>query len=408
MARHAPAPVPTMAPETSMVQPNADRNADTVNICLTLRLNFSYPSNIYDLRIPYVAFVAVLVCLFVAVAVYQTVMKALMIALVVVAMVTFSTLLYMIYEYMNNKVKLTTQYNIVKYLTKGQLGQDQSSEIHGAASVVNIGNIDSEISRQGETLQRHTETGTNEQDDKESKGSTDVSPSNVVNNVPVTITRVEDDSSPEEDDLTTDNPFPDRAQLTPWPLYRSPQFHLQQTQRISQSQMQPSIVMPVSQLLETPRQGEFQQNNFISQFIQQLAEIEWSDPTFGFLSGRDSRAVVRASHSTGSGSMVVRRRALAGAGGPYLNQDVMKPYFNFIADKMPADWKQLATNLDLPFAQVLAVNDRHRDCWMCCHQVMEMWRSNNGAQATVDDLIKAVRDTGKQDVAEELESMQLD
>ncbi|XP_035658911.1 uncharacterized protein LOC118404064 [Branchiostoma floridae] len=84
-----------------------------------------------------------------------------------------------------------------------------------------------------------------------------------------------------------------------------------------------------------------------------------------------------------------------------------KPYFDVIAKEMPADWQQLATNLGLPWAQIRAVDRQHSgDCWICCQQVLDMWRSNNGAPATVEDLIQAVRDTGHKDVVEKLEAMQ--
>ncbi|CAH1248137.1 Hypp8088 [Branchiostoma lanceolatum] len=86
-----------------------------------------------------------------------------------------------------------------------------------------------------------------------------------------------------------------------------------------------------------------------------------------------------------------------------------KPYFKIISEMMPADWKQLATNLDLSFAQVRDVKSEHfGDCWMCCQQVLDMWRSSNGEKATVDILIIAVREAGHQDVAENLEALQLD
>eukprot|EP00058_Branchiostoma_floridae_P016876 XP_002602364.1 hypothetical protein BRAFLDRAFT_98008 [Branchiostoma floridae] len=87
----------------------------------------------------------------------------------------------------------------------------------------------------------------------------------------------------------------------------------------------------------------------------------------------------------------------------------LRPYFNIIAENMPADWPQLATNLGIPFAQIQAIQQQNRDnCWMCCQQILHMWCYNNGQEATVEVLMQAVRDTGHQDVAEMLEIKQLE
>ncbi|XP_035659775.1 pinin-like [Branchiostoma floridae] len=96
-------------------------------------------------------------------------------------------------------------------------------------------------------------------------------------------------------------------------------------------------------------------------------------------------------------------------GGPSNNTEELRPYFNIIAENMPADWPQLATNLGIPFAQIQAIQQQNRDnCWMCCQQILHMWCYNNGQEATVEVLMQAVRDTGHQDVAEMLEIKQLE
>ncbi|XP_066269208.1 uncharacterized protein [Branchiostoma lanceolatum] len=408
MATYTPAP--TEAPETSMI--HSDTDTDTVNISLNIRLNFSYSTNISDLRGAYAILVAVSVCLFVAVAVYQTVMKALIIVLVVVVMVALS---YVMYVYMNNKVNLTTQFNIIKYLTKEQR-QDQSSEIRAAGSVVNMGNIDSEISRTNETQHAHrrpAETVTNKHDDTEIIGSTAGLQPDVVNSAPVTMATEEDDLPPIEDE---DDPVPGGAYGQMTPLCRSQPFHEQQRQR--QSPQSNDIQVAQRLLIQLlVQQEEFQQAAFRSQLLQQLPgrlmqpnDFMSTSPIFRFAGfPSENCAVVRARHTTGSESMVVRRRTTAVDGPYFVDQDVMKPYFNIIAEKMPADWKQLATNLHVTFEQIRAVKAEHSgECWMCCHQVLHMWRSNNGVQATVEDLIQAVRETGHQDVAENLEALQLD
>ncbi|CAH1248139.1 PIDD1 [Branchiostoma lanceolatum] len=87
----------------------------------------------------------------------------------------------------------------------------------------------------------------------------------------------------------------------------------------------------------------------------------------------------------------------------------LTPYFNYIAANMAVRWPQLAANLGLQFAQIQAIKqENHNDSWMCCQQILHMWQSYNGREAKVEDLIQAVRDTGHQDVAQELEIMQID
>ncbi|XP_019629994.1 PREDICTED: uncharacterized protein LOC109474183 [Branchiostoma belcheri] len=94
-------------------------------------------------------------------------------------------------------------------------------------------------------------------------------------------------------------------------------------------------------------------------------------------------------------------------GGSYTcSQDVMMKYFKVIAKEMPADWKELALNLGVPWAQIKAVNlHNSADPWTSCHEVLDMWRKTNGRDATKEDLIKAVSETGNQEVAEKLKDL---
>ncbi|KAI8492482.1 positive regulation of MHC class I biosynthetic process [Branchiostoma belcheri] len=88
------------------------------------------------------------------------------------------------------------------------------------------------------------------------------------------------------------------------------------------------------------------------------------------------------------------------------SQDVMMKYFKVIAKEMPADWQQLAVDLGLPWAQIRAVNQQHsNNPWASCHEVLDMWRKTNGRDATKEDLIKAVSDTGNQEVADKLKDL---
>ncbi|XP_078662075.1 uncharacterized protein LOC144906037 [Branchiostoma floridae x Branchiostoma belcheri] len=88
------------------------------------------------------------------------------------------------------------------------------------------------------------------------------------------------------------------------------------------------------------------------------------------------------------------------------SQDVMTRYFKVIAKEMPADWKELAVNLGVPWAQIRAVNlQNSADPWASCHEVLDMWRKTNGRDATKEDLIKAVSETGNQEVAEKLKDL---
>ncbi|XP_066269209.1 uncharacterized protein [Branchiostoma lanceolatum] len=87
----------------------------------------------------------------------------------------------------------------------------------------------------------------------------------------------------------------------------------------------------------------------------------------------------------------------------------LTPYFNYIAANMAVRWPQLAANLGLQFAQIQAIKqENHNDSWMCCQQILHMWQSYNGREAKVEGLIQAVKETGHQDVAQELEIMQID
>ncbi|XP_035658795.1 uncharacterized protein LOC118404002 [Branchiostoma floridae] len=96
--------------------------------------------------------------------------------------------------------------------------------------------------------------------------------------------------------------------------------------------------------------------------------------------------------------------------GPSNNTEVeLTPYFNIIAKNMGVQWPQLASNLGLPFTQIQAIKQENsNNCWMCCQQILHTWFYSNGAQATLDALKEAVRESDHQDVTEMLEMKQLE
>ncbi|XP_078665425.1 uncharacterized protein LOC144907889 [Branchiostoma floridae x Branchiostoma belcheri] len=178
-------PLPTEEPEPTFAQPGTDKDdrkdkETSVNISASCSTN-----NFCTGRRMYMLLVAGIVCIFVFVAVYQTVLKA---AVVVAAVSVIVVISYVIYNYVNKRASQTTQKDDGAYANEKKQENTKSPKM-------NTGNIENAACEE-ETLH---DSKTSEEDDVEIIDSIKATGHGLQSN-PVIITEVDTSSDEARED----------------------------------------------------------------------------------------------------------------------------------------------------------------------------------------------------------------
>ncbi|XP_078691942.1 uncharacterized protein LOC144922172 [Branchiostoma floridae x Branchiostoma belcheri] len=103
-----------------------------------------------------------------------------------------------------------------------------------------------------------------------------------------------------------------------------------------------------------------------------------------------------------------KRRLIYGGAeaGPSDSEDVRKHFF-FIKENVSTDWINLAHFLGFtrPAIDAIQYKPANRDAKDCCMDMLEQWRTQRGAAATLQVLLQALTEAGLQDTVDQLNTM---